>query len=155
MYCQSHSSSASKLAFFIEDIQYSSYNALCKGAAVKLKNFTGDSSFAALFTLDNSFLLNHLNEILGKIIPAGIPQYLYEFHKLMLFKKYEPVVDSGPKVLTFDDLGFGFVLWLCACGISVAEFLLEILITRTMKVVKMYIGMFGLLSSLRTIPTFQ
>jgi len=63
----------------------------------------------------------------------------------MLFKKYEPVIDSGPKVLTIDDLSFGFVLWLCACGISAAGFVLEIFVFQLRKVLRTFIGLWGIL----------
>jgi hypothetical protein len=148
-YCQNLGNSSAKLAFFIEDIQYSSFNALCRGAALTLKNFTHHTYVAGLFTSQNSFIFYPINKILEKIIPAGIPQHLYDLHLLMMFKKYEPVLNSGPKVLTVDDLSFGFVLWLGACGISVAGFVFEILMFQMRKVLRTLIGLWGLLKILR------
>jgi len=149
IYCKYFDDSSAKLAFFIEDIQYALYDSLCKGSAVRLKNFIGSSFTVAVYTTHRSFIYKHLNLILEKLIPAGIPQHLYELHKFMLFKKYEPIMDSGPKVLTIDDLSFGFVLWLGACGISVAGFVLEMLMFQLRKVLRTFIGLWGILRILR------
>ena len=111
----------------MEYIQYVSLNSICKGAAVKLKNFQGDGQLSVLFTVRNSFLYKTLNEILEKLIPAGIPQYLIKYHEVNLYGSFVPTVVGGPNVLTIEDLTYGFVLWLGACGVSVAAFLIEIL----------------------------
>jgi hypothetical protein len=62
------------------------------------------------------------NEILGRLINGGILQYL---KKLEDIQKIE-VDAAGPKMLLIDDLSFGFILWLGACGISTVVFILEI-----------------------------
>jgi hypothetical protein len=129
-----------------------SYNSLCKGAAVELKNFKGSTSPAAVYTTHSSFIYRHLNSILEKIIPAGIPHYLYDYYSLMLFKKFQPFVDKSPRILTVNDLSFGFVLWLCACSVSTAAFLME---TVSFKIRKLVHELFGLCGLLRTLLSFQ
>ena len=144
-YCENYDKTEAKLAFFFEDIQYKTFSGMCKGAAIKLKNFDLIPATAILATFGSSFIHEALTEILNKIIPAGIPQYLYEFHTEMVFKKYEPIVDKRPKVLTIHDLTFGFVLWLAACGISITGFLLEILRLKLRKILRKLIGLWGVL----------
>ena len=73
----------------------------------------------------SSFLCEFINDILWKLIPAGIPQHLIDYHTLNLHKKYEPFNDLSPKVLTIVDLSFGFILWLVACGFSIVGFFFE------------------------------
>ncbi|CAG9811190.1 unnamed protein product [Chironomus riparius] len=125
-FCSSYDNYSSKQAFFLFEEQYSTFTSLCHGAALKLKNFEGNNVLIAMYTTYRSFVYRHLSNVLEKIIPAGIPEYLLNYYKLFLFKKYERLLDKSPKVLTVDDLGFGFVLWLCACGISMIGFLLEL-----------------------------
>ncbi|KAL7011989.1 hypothetical protein ACKWTF_014553 [Chironomus riparius] len=105
-------------------------NSICKGAAVKVKNFKGDGEVPVLYTLSNSFLYKTLNEILEQMIPAGIPQYLVKYHEENLFGTFVPLVASGPSVLTIEDLTHGFVLWFGACGVSFVSFLLELMCLR-------------------------
>jgi hypothetical protein len=63
------------------------------------------------------------NEIIGWLLNGGILQY---WHKLEMVKTIEEDA-AGPKVLLFNDLSFGFVLWLAACLISTTGYMLEIL----------------------------
>lgn len=102
-----------------------------------------------LFTLRNSFIYEILNEVLEKTLPSGIPQHLIKFHYSIIFQKYEPVVDNSPKVLTLDDLGFGFVLWLGACAISIVGFILEICRFSVIDCIKSYFGVLVLLTGLK------
>jgi hypothetical protein len=133
----------------MEDIQYSTFNSICHGSAMRLKGFREDTTITALLTYKNSFIYEILNEILQKTIPFGIPQYLMNFHYLTLFKHYEVSSDKNPKVLTIDDLSFGFVLWLGACGISLIGFLYEWLKFKLRKLVRILIGLWFILAVLR------
>lgn len=65
-------------------------------------------------------------ETMKYLVGGGVPQQL--FH---LFFDFElmPMLDDEPepRVFSLNDLGFGFVVWLIACGISVLAFVCEIL----------------------------
>ncbi|CAG9810552.1 unnamed protein product [Chironomus riparius] len=124
-YCESLGNSKDKAAFFIEDIQYSVFNYICGGAAIRMRDFRLEIPMTAMFIMYNSFLYEFINDILWKLIPAGIPQHLIDYHALNLHKKYEPFSDLSPKVLKLADLSFGFVLWAVACGFSVVGFIFE------------------------------
>ncbi|KAL7011992.1 hypothetical protein ACKWTF_014556 [Chironomus riparius] len=144
LYCDNYDNEASKLAFFFEDIQYSAFNSFCQGSAAKLKNFQKDVMLSSFLTHKNSFIHEVLNEVLEKTIPAGIPQHLIEYHTSLIYKKYEPFVDSEPKVLTVNDLAFGFVLWLGSCGIAIFGFVYEILRFKLNKLMKALAGLWML-----------
>ncbi|XP_070508928.1 uncharacterized protein [Chironomus tepperi] len=144
LYCDNYDKVSSKLAFFFEDIQYSSLNSFCQGSAIKLKKFRNDVVLSSFLTYRNSFIYDILKEILEKIIPAGIPQYLVEYHMEQVYKKYEPIENNEPKVLTVDDLTFGFVVWLGSCGIAVLGFIYEILRFNVNKVVNGFAGLWML-----------
>jgi hypothetical protein len=109
----------------MEEIQYTTRNSFCKGAGVKLKNFRKESAPAVLMTLKNSFIYDTISQIMHKLVPAGIPQYLIKYHEFNMFKVFVPVTLSSLRVLGLQDLEYGFVLWLGACGISTFGFLLE------------------------------
>jgi len=67
------------------------------------------------------------------LIPSGIPQYLPEFHENLYFKKYHDSSLNMPRILRVNDLAFGFILWLIACGISTAGFVAELLFQQIVK----------------------
>jgi hypothetical protein len=110
----------------MEDYTYTAVNSVCHGTAGKLKNFRSKLAAASFLTARNSFIHVILNEILDKTIPAGIPQYLIEYHSSLIYKKYEPIDDNEPRVLTVNDLSFGFVLWLGSCAVAVVGFIFEL-----------------------------
>lgn len=138
-----------KLAFFLEYVQYVMLNSICKGAAIQLKNFRTNSQLSVLFTIKNSFLYQILNQMLEKIVPAGIPQYLVEFHEFNLYGKFVPSIVNGPTVLTVEDLAHGFVLWLGACGVSCVGFLLELIWFYVVIYVRHLLGLLILLTFLK------
>ncbi|CAG9810472.1 unnamed protein product [Chironomus riparius] len=149
IYCSTFDNSSAKLAFFIDNGQYSTYASMCHGTAIELRNFKSDTSLITLFTTHRSIIHKHLSATLDKVIPAGIPQYLFDYYKSLLFKKFDRIEDKSPKVLAVDDLGFGFVLWLCACGISVVGFLLELMTLRMRMSIHNFVGVFGILEVLK------
>jgi hypothetical protein len=63
------------------------------------------------------------NEVIGWLLNGGILQHWKKFEENPMIQE----IPEGPKVLLFDDLSFGFVLWLSACGISAAGLVLEYL----------------------------
>ena len=149
-YCNNYDKVNAKLAFFMEDIQYTTRNSFCKGAAVKLKNFKKEATLSVLLTFTNSFLYDTLNELMDKIVPAGIPQYLIKYHEFNMFKVFVPADLSPVRILTIQDLEYGFVIWLGACGISFVGFLMEFLFIYSILLIKNLIGLWILLKSINS-----
>lgn len=118
-----------------------SFNWVCKDSGIKLRKFRQESTLLALSTFKHSILYDILHDVLEKTIPAGIPQYLEKYSIDVLFSKYEPYVDEEPKVLTLNDLGFGFVVWLVACGISMIGYAAEKLTFQLRKPMRTLIGL--------------
>ena len=94
----------------------------------------------------NSFLYPIFDEVMRKLIPSGIPQYLPAFHSQLLYGTFIESGEHLPKILTLDDLAFGFIMWMIACGISVASFVGEMLRHKTVKMMKNYLGLALLLA---------
>lgn len=132
----------------MEEIQFAALNSLCQGSAFKLKDFWMNPTLTALTTPRNSFIYGILNEILRQLVPAGIPQHLEELHTELLFKAFKPFVDKSPMTLKIADLSFGFIFWLCACGISTFGFLTELISFRFWKHMSDFIGLLTLLTIL-------
>ncbi|KAL7013033.1 hypothetical protein ACKWTF_015163 [Chironomus riparius] len=97
----------------------------CNGTLMPVKGFQMNSLAAGLGMARNSFLWPIFDDVINKLIPSGILQYLLELYAYFMYEKYDWSPKKYPKVLTFDDLSFGFVLWLTACGMSVLGFLIE------------------------------
>ncbi|CAG9801202.1 unnamed protein product [Chironomus riparius] len=91
----------------------------------KLKNVIYTSHDVFMF-LGFTFYFRMFDKIINDLIPTGIMNHLIEnFYTRKL--KFFPT-EENPKILSLDDLAFGFNIWLCACLISVFEFLFEIII---------------------------
>ena len=48
-----------------------------------------------------------------------------ELHESFFLKIYHKTNLKIPRILTLDDLAFGFILWMIACGISTIGFVAE------------------------------
>lgn len=96
------------------------------------KLFSGHTAF---YFPKNHFLFEALEEVLQLSIPFGIPQHNHEkFDKP--FEIEISATNNEPKILTIEDLSFGYVLWLIACAVSISGFLIEILLWLISKLFK-------------------
>ncbi|KAL7024281.1 hypothetical protein ACKWTF_012972 [Chironomus riparius] len=118
--------SSARLAFFMQDTFFDrihfSTNGI-QGIDLKQKLFSYPIGF---ITYKNYFMNELIEDTLQLMIPAGIPQYLYEYHRWLKFGRVHVDRKVGPKVLSIDDLSFGFVLWAVACGLSAIVFCVEL-----------------------------
>lgn len=95
-------------------------------------------------TFLNHFLFQLLEEVMQGLITGGIAQRTWEFYK-EIYLTLPSIPPKAPKILTLEDLNFGFFIWLAACGISSLVFFCEILVKiyEILKVkVKQLIGVF-------------
>jgi hypothetical protein len=98
----------------------------------------------------NCILYDLLRDVMERIIPAGIPQYLWEYEQNYRRKglKTEAVMDNR-RILTLADLEYGFVLWSIAIGISTAVFLAEVLESKLKRFIMASVGLFYFMKLLR------
>ncbi|KAL7024282.1 hypothetical protein ACKWTF_012973 [Chironomus riparius] len=118
---------SAKLAFYMQDTFFDVLHCLTKGTqGVYLKQilFSYPIGFG---TFQNHFMTVLIEETLQLIIPAGIPQFLFEYYHWLSYRKNFVKPKIGPNVLCMNDLLFGFVLWAAACGISAAIFCAEVI----------------------------
>lgn len=124
-FLQNYQNSNAKIAFFVDIKTLNELNAACKCSNKFFEQvlFRAQASFS--FDLLGSLLFDIIEDTLQHIIPFGIPQHFSEYHKWVLYGRYDKQTVKGPKVLTLKSLSFGFVLWLAACGISFLGFFME------------------------------
>lgn len=140
-YCANINNSSAKLAFFLDPMFYNVANSICEGSLTPLKNLRMNVLQGSINFKSFTFLEIALIEVMKKIFTAGIPSYLDNFYLDIFIAKYKSLEEKAPKVLTLEDLLFGFNLWLCACGISIIGFCLEILTNCISQVLRKSVGM--------------
>ena len=89
----------------------------------QLKDFTLFTTQEVFVFRNQDFYYPMFKNLINRLIPSGIIKYLIEnFHT----KKIKFVKDGDePKVLSLDDLMFGFNIWLGCCVISLLTFIIE------------------------------
>ncbi|KAG5683283.1 hypothetical protein PVAND_012572 [Polypedilum vanderplanki] len=81
----------------------------------------------------NNFYSHEFYKLLSKLMPSGIPYHFTKMHKEIYFKLVNEKEEKEPKVLTLDDLDFGFFIWFPFIGISIIVFILELIIFKLTK----------------------
>lgn len=95
----------------------------------------------------NNFMFYLTEEVTQILVQAGIPQYLREFVADFYFPWRQEVI--GPKVFGIEDLDFGFEIWLAACAVAIAVFIVEILSHKIKLFIQNVFGVRGLMSILK------
>ena len=72
------------------------------------------------------------------LIPAGIPQYFGRYIYEENFKQAQESKVKVPKVFSFDDLEFQFIIWLITCAVAFSVFVLELLWFHLSKMIHIY-----------------
>lgn len=129
---------------FFDYLHYTSKG--IQGICLKQKLFSYPIGFG---TFKNHFMNALIEDTLQLMIPAGIPQYLFEHHRWLKFGKVHVNRKVGPNVLSVDDLSFGFVVWVCCCGISAIIFCVELCGPLLKVVVDKFIGLIVFASFLK------
>lgn len=125
-FCKSFEDPKAKLGFFIPKSALGYTNLMCGGSVTVLKNFKFVDGSMNLGIARNSILYESLNEILEKLGPSGIFQHLINYDPSVDYPIFDSAIEKPPRILTLDDLSFGFVLWLVACCISIVGFAVEV-----------------------------
>ena len=151
LYCNSIHNSSEKLAFFYTKIFFELANVYCGGSLVLVKNVIINAIPVGIAADRYSILESVFVDAMRQFVSSGIPQYLNHFHADMISTKYQESEEKCPKVLTLDDLAFGFNLWLIACCVSICGFLCEIIKHYSFKIFQNYIGLLFILNSLSNV----
>ncbi|CAG9799794.1 unnamed protein product [Chironomus riparius] len=82
------------------------------------------SAYDAFIFIGPVFYFRMFNKIIDDLIPTGVMNHLIEKYYTKKFRIVH-IDDKIPKVFTFDDLSFGFYIWLGFCLISFIGFIAE------------------------------
>lgn len=81
------------------------------------------TTFDAFLFIDNSFYFTMLQALINNLIPSGLMNFLVDEY---LRKKWNAQkVEKNPKVLSIDDLQFGFKIWFGTCLCACFTFMIE------------------------------
>lgn len=115
---------ALKSAIALSKIDYS----ISKGAFTNIKTIQQSTQYEpfGVCTARNNFATKVTDKVMTYLFQGGISQYLFDYLLNFEFKKLLDE-ETGPKVLSVNDLEFGFITWLIACAACICGFMLEIL----------------------------
>jgi hypothetical protein len=139
--------SHTKYAFLVFSFVHAVFNSTYKRSLPILQNekLVKVTSF---FTIRNNMLLTQLNDVISRLIPAGITKYLSDFGLWFILRPLDDEVLDPRRILSMTDLEFGFVLWLVACFICFLCFICEIS-PRFQNKFRMLIGLINFVTVIR------
>lgn len=115
---------SSKIAVMLLEMDYHAIKAFKKNFP-KIIEEEIDIDLEGICLGRNNFGFPMLKSLFPKLVEAGIPQYFNSY-----FKDFElkPLLDdpAEPFVFSIEDLRFGFIVWLVACGVSSVVFMIEV-----------------------------
>jgi len=129
---QSQNSSA-KIALSVDDYFLNYHDSMSRERSYdwsKIEDFVMYTTQEVFIFHRSAYYFRMLFKIVDDFIPTGIMNHLIEkyYTKKWTFRK----VGKDPRVLTVNDLAFGFNIWLGSCLLSFLAFLAE-LVVRFMK----------------------
>jgi hypothetical protein len=121
-----------KLAILMTDQQRFAFSSRFGVSSLLLKREKSTKMLSVVMKR-NCVLFAAVSDAMEKLVPSGIPQQLFGHGMWMVYREHKKDAKIEPTILSFDNLEFGFVVWLGACGISVLEFLVEIFVVEVRK----------------------
>jgi hypothetical protein len=130
--------SKQKSSVFVDKKLHQAINSQCNRTVEILNDIFLSIPMTILVNEDTHFY-TLIDDVIKWTIPAGIPQFWAEYHDWYNFYRNHNyfIEDTGPKIFTFENLSFGFTIWLGACVISTIGFLTEMFIMIANKLRKM------------------
>lgn len=121
-----------KYAFYMTDIQRQELANILQLPGTQLEEVLYSTSLG-FGVPKNCFLFHIIDKVVQDLISTGIMSNIY--NQYMDYRYFAPP-QKEPKVLTVDDLEFGFVLWLIAALVSFVMFLSEFFLFKFLRKVK-------------------
>jgi hypothetical protein len=98
----------------------------------QLKNINFHVNQISFYFFINNFFLNIVDEAIQRLTSTGI----MNFQISLMFTSRQVNEHKKCKVLTLENLSFGFVIWLCSLVVTVVAFAMEIVLFVAIKEVK-------------------
>lgn len=109
----------------IPEYKFEMFSKLCKELPLTSIKIDESRILYSFSTEMYSFLNKDISEVLDKLVPFGIIQYLADQHLADFYGKSTKIDVKIAKVLNLDDFRFLAILWIFLYGISVIVFILE------------------------------
>jgi hypothetical protein len=119
-------SSDSNVGFLILSGKLPLYYGACDDLFIASKYVKFDVGATVLQMEKSSAIFDTFKDVLQKLIPAGIPQYLLTHHATIFYGNINIVQEKRFKTLSIIDLLFVFLIWMCGCGIAAITLALEL-----------------------------
>jgi hypothetical protein len=84
----------------------------------------------------NNFIHQVTEEAMNFLVSNGIPQYFLKYIREFVLREL-PSEPKEPKKFGFEDLDFGFYIYLICCAVSICVFVVEILLFNLKKLVRL------------------
>jgi hypothetical protein len=118
--------SARTLFVLDRENEYPKYRLKCKRSPKLLDDVVATK--LAPLKLPNSALHSEFEKVIQLIGSSGLLEFYVKTMRWNRYTKELNFEEEDPlHVFSLEDLGFGFVPWLCACALSIIAFLLEII----------------------------
>jgi hypothetical protein len=116
-----------KHAFFLDDITHVGLNWTYKRSLTILSGDRSTKEYSYMLGKNNMVHLQ-LNRLIKRLKPTGIIQHLFDFGVWHFYRTHMLPPDDPRKILSLNDLGFGFVIFLAAIFASFLVFLYEVIL---------------------------
>ncbi|KAL7051757.1 hypothetical protein ACKWTF_004600 [Chironomus riparius] len=138
-YLEQSQNSSAKMALIVDEfatrLTDSKFN-IRTNYWTKLEDHVVFSFHDAFFFVDSCFYFRMFDRIIDDLIPTGIMNHLIENYYTKPWGYDQPEVE--PKILTVEDLAFGFNIWLLFCLISFIGFIAEHIAVFVLKPIRSY-----------------
>lgn len=131
-YCDSITSNTTiKTAYIIDEDFEKRLSSVCGVSplypSIYVSVIQPPSAMYGVHVMKNNILYHLIAEVLEKLFTAGILQYSWKLEQEMAFPINPPEPEDSRRVLSLNDLAYGFYGFLIALGISSFVFLIEVL----------------------------
>jgi hypothetical protein len=124
--------SDAKYAFFVHDQYHAQLNAKFKKSLTIMSGLVLTKPYA-LAMVKNCMLFGQLSYFIDRLLPTGIIQHLFDFGVWDFFRTHMESEQDPRRVLSLDDLEFGFVIFLAAIFVSFLVFFYEVILALRMR----------------------
>ncbi|KAG5670881.1 hypothetical protein PVAND_001113 [Polypedilum vanderplanki] len=115
----------SKYAFYMSNELYMFLKSRFKTSLPILENEGATKTFSYIIQ-KNSIIGSQINEIIDRLIEAGIAKQVYEHGLWYNYRPVDDEIEDSRRILSMSDLEFGFVIFLGVLSVSIMVFICEV-----------------------------
>jgi hypothetical protein len=148
MYQQAIAGQISRHAFLISELDHKLLNSSFMDSLAIMKGEKIRKMVFVRVGMRNLFS-RHLDEIMERLIPSGIPQQLFHYGYSDIFSQFDVEEPDNLRILSISDMEFGFAIWLAAFPLPIIVFICELLSLKVKRKIRKLAGLIQFLRLLR------